>query len=108
MMQVYEYFISHYLSKAFESLFGAVTCLPGCFSMYRIRTLEGKPLIVNDAIIEGYGLNRVDTLHLKVGIAYSMSWTWLTEADAELALSWRGPLPHDAHDEGQYRLPQTG
>lgn len=29
MMQVYEYFISHYLAKAFESLFGSVTCLPG-------------------------------------------------------------------------------
>lgn len=26
---VYEYFISHYLAKAFESLFGSVTCLPG-------------------------------------------------------------------------------
>jgi chitin synthase len=29
MMQVYEYFISHHLAKAFESLFGSVTCLPG-------------------------------------------------------------------------------
>jgi chitin synthase len=29
MIQVYEYFISHHLSKAFESLFGSVTCLPG-------------------------------------------------------------------------------
>ncbi|KAJ2760004.1 hypothetical protein H4S06_001948, partial [Coemansia sp. BCRC 34490] len=38
MMQVYEYFISHHLTKAFESLFGSVTCLPGCFCMYRIRT----------------------------------------------------------------------
>ncbi len=37
MIQVYEYYISHNLSKAFESLFGSVTCLPGCFSMYRIR-----------------------------------------------------------------------
>lgn len=26
---VYEYFISHHMSKAFESLFGSVTCLPG-------------------------------------------------------------------------------
>ncbi len=39
MMQVYEYFISHNLTKAFESLFGSVTCLPGCFTMYRIRAL---------------------------------------------------------------------
>jgi chitin synthase len=27
MMQVYEYFISHHLAKAFESLFGSVTCM---------------------------------------------------------------------------------
>lgn len=29
MIQVYEYYISHHLVKAFESLFGSVTCLPG-------------------------------------------------------------------------------
>ncbi|KAJ7038911.1 chitin synthase-domain-containing protein [Mycena alexandri] len=34
MMQVYEYFISHNMAKAFESLFGSVTCLPGCFTLY--------------------------------------------------------------------------
>lgn len=38
MMQVYEYFISHYLAKAFESLFGSVTCLPGwCVALLRDR-----------------------------------------------------------------------
>jgi chitin synthase len=31
---VFEYYISHHLTKAFESVFGGVTCLPGCFSMY--------------------------------------------------------------------------
>ena len=36
-IQVFEYFISHHLVKAFESVFGGVTCLPGCFSMYRIK-----------------------------------------------------------------------
>ncbi|KAI9726707.1 MAG: hypothetical protein M1834_008642 [Cirrosporium novae-zelandiae] len=66
MMQVYEYYISHNLTKAFESLFGSVTCLPGCFTMYRIRTAEtGKPLFVSTEIIEGYSINRVDTLHMK-------------------------------------------
>ncbi|KAK6346734.1 hypothetical protein TWF696_006846 [Orbilia brochopaga] len=66
MMQVYEYFISHNLSKAFESLFGSVTCLPGCFSMYRIRTAEtGKPLFVSKEVVETYANIRVDTLHLK-------------------------------------------
>lgn len=66
MIQVYEYFISHNLAKAFESLFGSVTCLPGCFSMYRIRAAEtGKPLFVSREIIEAYSENRVDTLHMK-------------------------------------------
>ncbi|KAK3292212.1 glycosyltransferase family 2 protein [Chaetomium fimeti] len=66
MIQVYEYYISHNLSKAFESLFGSVTCLPGCFSMYRIRAAEtGKPLFVSREIVEAYSTIRVDTLHMK-------------------------------------------
>ena len=66
MIQVYEYYISHNLSKAFESLFGSVTCLPGCFSMYRIRAAEtGKPLFVSREVVEGYAEIRVDTLHMK-------------------------------------------
>ncbi|KAF8489493.1 chitin synthase-domain-containing protein [Gautieria morchelliformis] len=42
--QVYEYYISHHLAKAFESLSGSVTCLPGCFSS---RTADkGRPIII--------------------------------------------------------------
>ncbi|KAK9248318.1 chitin synthase-domain-containing protein [Lipomyces tetrasporus] len=66
MMQVYEYYISHNLAKAFESLFGSVTCLPGCFSMYRVRTANsGKPLFVSNSVVQGYSEIRVDTLHVK-------------------------------------------
>ncbi|KAG5982421.1 hypothetical protein E4U55_001928 [Claviceps digitariae] len=66
MIQVYEYFISHHLAKAFESLFGSVTCLPGCFTMYRLRTVDkGKPLIISDAVIREYAVCDVDTLHQK-------------------------------------------
>ncbi|KAL9604446.1 MAG: hypothetical protein Q9179_001835 [Wetmoreana sp. 5 TL-2023] len=66
MIQVYEYYISHNLTKAFESLFGSVTCLPGCFTMYRIRAAEtGKPLFVSREVIEAYSNIRVDTLHAK-------------------------------------------
>ncbi|EMR62469.1 putative chitin synthase 8 protein [Eutypa lata UCREL1] len=66
MIQVYEYYISHNLTKAFESLFGSVTCLPGCFSMYRIRAAEtGKPLFVSREVVENYSQIRVDTLHMK-------------------------------------------
>jgi chitin synthase len=66
MMQVYEYFISHHLAKAFESLFGSVTCLPGCFSLYRLRTPDThKPLLVANQLVTDYAENRVDTLHMK-------------------------------------------
>jgi len=64
--KVYEYYISHNLSKAFESLFGSVTCLPGCFSMYRIRTADkGRPIIISNRIIDEYSEPNVDTLHKK-------------------------------------------
>ncbi|KAF3908196.1 hypothetical protein AA313_de0202422 [Arthrobotrys entomopaga] len=66
MIQVYEYYISHHLAKAFESLFGSVTCLPGCFCMYRLRTADrGRPLIISSKIIEEYSDGNVDTLHKK-------------------------------------------
>jgi chitin synthase len=66
MLQVYEYFISHYLAKAFESLFGSVTCLPGCFSMFRVRTPDThRPLFIANAVVDAYAENRVDTLHTK-------------------------------------------
>ena len=66
MIQVYEYYISHNLTKAFESLFGSVTCLPGCFTMYRVRAAEtGKPLFVSREIVNAYSEIRVDTLHMK-------------------------------------------
>lgn len=66
MMQVYEYFISHHMTKAFESLFGSVTCLPGCFTLYRLRTPDTKkPLFISNQVIQDYAENRVDTLHMK-------------------------------------------
>ncbi|QRW16570.1 chitin synthase [Rhizoctonia solani] len=66
MIQIYEYYISHHLAKAFESLFGSVTCLPGCFSMYRIRTADkGRPIIISNRIIDDYNEGIVDTLHKK-------------------------------------------
>ncbi|KAG2107817.1 chitin synthase-domain-containing protein, partial [Suillus clintonianus] len=68
MMQaiVYEYFISHHMAKAFESLFGSVTCLPGCFTLYRLRTANThKPLLISNQMIQDYSQNRVDTLHMK-------------------------------------------
>jgi chitin synthase len=70
MMQVFEYYISHHMTKAFEAMFGGVTCLPGCFSMYRIKAPKGDtgywvPVLANPDIVERYSENVVDTLHKK-------------------------------------------
>jgi chitin synthase len=70
MYVVFEYYISHHLTKAFESVFGGVTCLPGCFSMYRIKAPKGDrgywvPILANPDICEHYSENVVDTLHKK-------------------------------------------
>jgi chitin synthase len=69
-IQVFEYFISHHLSKSFESVFGGVTCLPGCFCMYRIKAPKGAqnywvPILANPDVVEHYSENVVDTLHKK-------------------------------------------
>ncbi|KAJ3024210.1 hypothetical protein HKX48_004483 [Thoreauomyces humboldtii] len=70
-IQVFEYYISHHLGKAFESVFGGVTCLPGCFCMYRIKCPKGGdtgstvPILTNPDIVEEYSENVVDTLHKK-------------------------------------------
>ncbi|KAG8717218.1 Chitin synthase, class 3 [Ceratobasidium sp. 394] len=69
-IQVFEYYISHHLTKAFESMFGGVTCSPGCFSIYRIKAPKGQsgywvPILANPDIVEHYSENIVDTLHKK-------------------------------------------
>lgn len=38
--------------------------------MYRIRSLEHKPLIIADAVITEYGENKVETLHVKVSACF--------------------------------------
>lgn len=66
MIQIYEYFISHHMSKSFESLFGCVTCLPGCFCMYRLKNIsENRPLIIQRDLIDEYSQVNVHTLHQK-------------------------------------------
>ncbi|RHZ48715.1 hypothetical protein Glove_543g25 [Diversispora epigaea] len=67
-IQVFEYYISHHLGKSFESIFGGVTCLPGCFCMYRIKVSiedEPVPILANPDIVEAYSSNTMETLHQK-------------------------------------------
>ncbi|OJA16306.1 hypothetical protein AZE42_03378 [Rhizopogon vesiculosus] len=43
-----------------------VSCLPGCFTLYRIRTNDkGRPLIISNRVIDEYAESNVDTLHKK-------------------------------------------
>ncbi|KAI9494756.1 chitin synthase-domain-containing protein [Zychaea mexicana] len=70
MIQVFEYYISHHMNKAFEAIFGGVTCLPGCFCMYRIKAPKGPtgywvPVLANPDVVQHYSENVVDTLHKK-------------------------------------------
>jgi len=67
-IQVFEYFISHHLAKAFESVFGGVSCLPGCFSMFRLKARKTTgddwvPLIVKPEIVREYSQSEISTLH---------------------------------------------
>ncbi|TFK75310.1 glycosyltransferase family 2 protein [Pluteus cervinus] len=69
-IQVFEYFISHHLAKAFESVFGGVSCLPGCFSMFRLKARKTSgddwvPLIIKPEIVKEYSQSEVTTLHQK-------------------------------------------
>ena len=64
------YFISHHLAKSFESVFGGVTCLPGCFSMYRLKARKEDdgdwfPVLVQPQIVSEYSQSVVTTLHQK-------------------------------------------
>ncbi|KAL1920831.1 uncharacterized protein VTP21DRAFT_11466 [Calcarisporiella thermophila] len=68
MIQVFEYYINHHYHKAFESTFGGVTCLPGCFCMYRIKAPKNGawvPILANPDILLEYNQNVVNTLHEK-------------------------------------------
>lgn len=69
-IQIFEYYISHHLNKAFESIFGGVTCLPGCFCMYRIKAPKGStgswvPIIASPDIVDAYSEFITETLHKK-------------------------------------------
>ncbi|KAI3651199.1 hypothetical protein MP228_004680 [Amoeboaphelidium protococcarum] len=65
-LQVFEYFNNHFYAKAFESLFGTVTCLPGCFSMYRLADMQNRiPYLISRDILTDYGVTQANTLHEK-------------------------------------------
>ena len=42
--QNFEYKVSNLLDKPLDAAFGYVTVLPGAFSAYRLKALQGRPL----------------------------------------------------------------
>mmetsp|Transcript_1880 Transcript_1880/g.3838 ORF Transcript_1880/g.3838 Transcript_1880/m.3838 type:complete len:725 (+) Transcript_1880:326-2500(+) len=64
-IQVFEYYTNHHMKKAFESVFGCVTCLPGCFTMYRLFTEDNVRLLSCDQVYQRYATNKVKSLHEK-------------------------------------------
>ncbi|KAJ3357021.1 hypothetical protein HDU83_009191 [Entophlyctis luteolus] len=82
-IQVFEYYISHHLGKAFESVFGGVTCLPG-ISMTKVfepfaedevpipgQTHKTIPLLIDPEIILNYKefiLELIGTVVLPVAV----------------------------------------
>ena len=43
-----------------------MSCLPGCFTLYRIRTTDkGRPIFISNRVIDEYADPNVDTLHKK-------------------------------------------
>ncbi|KAI9340862.1 chitin synthase-domain-containing protein [Obelidium mucronatum] len=69
--QVFDYYISHHFGKAQESVFGRVLCLPGCFSMYRVKDIPSSAdyadehLLIDNDVLLPYQEHEADTLHMK-------------------------------------------
>ena len=51
--QYVEYKLNHYVDKAAEYLFGFVSVLPGAFSAFRWKAIQGRPL---DVFLKGQNL----------------------------------------------------
>lgn len=66
MIQVFDYYTNHHMKKAFESVFGCVLCLPGCFTMYRLFGNSSRgPLLSCDDVYQRYATDSVKTMHEK-------------------------------------------
>ncbi|XP_055339355.1 chitin synthase chs-2-like [Paramacrobiotus metropolitanus] len=55
--QRFEYAIGHWLQKATEHMIGCVMCCPGCFSLFRAKTL------MDDNVMRRYAVKAEEALH---------------------------------------------
>ena len=63
--QVFEYWLTHSLLKAFESTFHNVLVLSGCFTVYRLKQkgIIGTFCVLDTRILDDYSANHNKTLH---------------------------------------------
>ncbi|RAO69373.1 uncharacterized protein BHQ10_005385 [Talaromyces amestolkiae] len=62
--QVFEYWLTHTILKALESVCSNVLVLSGCFTIYRLKwAYNNEPAILHPAILEDYAGNYEKTLH---------------------------------------------
>ena len=67
MSQVYEYFFSQFHTRGAESKIGRVTCLPGCFTLYKLYHKVTADMIhpyaIQDDVFFSYACQPSTTLH---------------------------------------------
>lgn len=62
--QVFEYWLTHAILKALESVCSNVLVLSGCFTIYRLKWADdNRPAILHSAILEDYAGKYEKTLH---------------------------------------------
>lgn len=61
--QVFEYWLTHAVLKAVESVCSSVFVLSGCFTIYRLKWPNNRPAILHPLLLEDYGGSYDKTLH---------------------------------------------
>ncbi|KAH7414558.1 chitin synthase-domain-containing protein [Phaeosphaeria sp. MPI-PUGE-AT-0046c] len=61
--QVFEYWLTHAVLKAVESICASVFVLSGCFTIYRLKWPNNRPAILHPLLLEDYAGTYDKTLH---------------------------------------------
>jgi cellulose synthase/poly-beta-1,6-N-acetylglucosamine synthase-like glycosyltransferase len=61
--QVFEYWLTHAVLKAVESVCASVFVLSGCFTIYRLKWPNNRPALLHPLLLEDYAGSYEKTLH---------------------------------------------
>lgn len=61
--QVFEYWLTHAVLKAVESVCSSVFVLSGCFTIYRLKWPNNRPALLHPLLLEDYAGSHEKTLH---------------------------------------------